>query len=152
MPWPVWREVVGRRGPVLLAGLALAFGIYDAFVVRPAMVSYAATGRRATGTVLSSVGGNKNGSRRASAAIGVDDAALGWQLVDGNGGEAVGDRVELLCSTPVGRCETAARVSAYVNGWPFSAGMIRAGVLLSVAALAAFLTRRRPTEALSEET
>jgi hypothetical protein len=146
LPQGVLRRIFGGWLPVLLAVLALAFAGFDAFVVRPAMVSLAATGRKATGTVLSSGGATRIAFRRASSAIGVDDAELGWQLVDGAAGERVGARVAVLCSTPAGRCEPAARVSSYVARWPLSAGMIRAAALLSLAVIGAVVTRRRPTD------
>jgi hypothetical protein len=145
LPQGVLRRIFRGWLPVLLVILALGFAGFDSFVVRPAMVSLAATGRKVTGTVLSSGGATRIAFRRASSAIGVDDAELGWQLVDGPGGESVGARVAVLCSTPAGCCEPAARVSSYVARWPLSAGMIRAAALLSLAIIGAVVTRRRPT-------
>jgi hypothetical protein len=50
--------------------------------------------------------------------------------------------VEVLCSTPTGRCEPLARVAAYER-WPRTPGMIRAGALLGAAGVMAVFARRR---------
>jgi hypothetical protein len=130
----------------MAAALALAglgFAGFDALAVRPEMLSFARSGRRATGTVVASVGTVKSTvPRRSPFSIAVDDPELGPQVVDGSGGVDAGGRVEVVCSTPARRCEPLARVAAYER-WPRTPGMVRAAALLGGASVMALFARRR---------
>src|SRR5579862_8229524 len=98
--------------PATLAILGFVLGAFDAFVVRPAMISFARTGRRVTGLALASrsatVNPNPDPTKRApgrsGGIVGVSDPELGWQIVDTSGEDDAGASVALLCSTPQGRC------------------------------------------------
>jgi hypothetical protein len=128
--------------PALLAILGLGFGAFDALWVRPAMKMFAATGRPIEGTAISTGAAVKGvPPRHHHIAISVEDPELGWQVVDGSGGEASGASVALLCSTLAGRCERRARVAGYTERWPLTTGMGRAAFLLALAAVASFMTR-----------
>ena len=129
---------------VAIAVLGVAFGGFDAVVVRPAMLSFARTGRRATGTVFERTGMIRPvPPRRSRSAIEVDDTELGLQLVDGSGNVAADGREEVLCSTPAGRCERLALVTAYSERWPYTPNMMRAVMIVAVAAIVAAVARWR---------
>jgi len=136
--------------PGAVAMLGLAFGAFDVFVVRPEMQAVASSGRPVVGEVLSVAHGIPGQSARAvvpqlnHGTIGVLDAEIGWQIVDGGAEGRLGERVPLLCSTPLHRCERAARVAAYTAAWSVTPGVIRALALLALAAAMALIVRRRP--------
>jgi hypothetical protein len=128
---------------VLLALAAVGFAGFDALVTRPAMTAFARAGRPASGKALALTSRVKAVSpRRGSRAIAVDDAELGEQLVDGDGSEREGESVAVLCSTPIGRCERAALVAAYVERWPRTPAMARAAALVALAAIGGYASRR----------
>jgi hypothetical protein len=126
----------------MLGLLGVGFGGFDALLVRPAMLSFARTGRPATGTVLAKAAAVKVVRPvRGHGEISVDDAELGAQLLDGDGRVPVGGQVAVLCSTPAGRCERIALVEAY-GRWPRTPNMARAAALLAAAAVMAAVGRR----------
>jgi hypothetical protein len=137
------RAIVDRWMAAALALAGLAFAGFDALAVRPEMLSLARNGRRAAGTVVAAGGAVRSVvPRRTSLSIEVDDPELGPQRIDGSGGVEIGGRVEVLCSTPAGRCEPIAAVAAYER-WPRTPGMVRAAALLGAAGVMAALARRR---------
>ncbi len=132
--------------PAVLMLFAVVFGAVDAFVIRPAMVAVAVSGRRMMGTRVAgaSVPTIRHvEARRPGGVVGVQDPELGWQVVEDNGAEDVGASIPLLCSTPARRCERLSVVSAYVEHWPLTTGMARAAILLLLSVVASFVTRAR---------
>jgi hypothetical protein len=132
--------------PAGLMLVAVAFAAVDAFVIRPAMVAIALSGRRVIGTRVAGASPptiRHVESRRPGGVVGVQDPELGWQMVEDNGAEDVGASIPLLCSTPAGRCERLSVVSAYAEHWPLTTGMGRAAILFALAAVASFVTRAR---------
>jgi hypothetical protein len=135
--------------PWAVAALGFAFAAFDVFFVRPEMLELAASGRAVTGEVLSVSRGLPGQSVRAisprlnGGVVGVMDPELGWQAVDAGGVGHVGERVPVLCSMPLRRCERAARVAAYERTWPPPPGVARGLALLVFAAVTALVMQRR---------
>jgi hypothetical protein len=127
----------------LTGGGSLAFAI---LIDHPDTLRLSNQGRLGVGHVGSAPTYRSTGTRegfRNRSLISVDDPELGPLVISAYGELPVGAMVPVLCSTSLGRCETAEGVKGQVEMWPLTPIMITSWVQLALAGALAIAVRRR---------
>ena len=123
------------------ARLAIELGIDH-----PQALRFAHEGRSAVGTVFTNRARSQAGKWGSSTVVEVTDAELGWQSVRTAEAHVVGDRVPLVCLTPLRRCAVASEVNAQVARWPLTSGILMSAACVILSSVFFFGSRRRRTE------
>lgn len=115
---------IGGKGPACLLLFAVLCGAFDWFVIRQRMVQMSAQGRRQIGQVVASTSQLEDHDRmqpgKPTSVIEVHDPEIGAQLVEQPGRRPLGQRVPVLCATPLGRCVVEEEVREHLARGPIT--------------------------------